>query len=325
MTCALALVTLTACTATVDGPTGGEPVVRGVAGAPGAEHTGEGTPDPSTGESGTPTSGTALTPDAYKSELAARQKAMKDALTSMMGARSVKSLDSRVERAEESLRGAADALAALTPPAEVQAQHQGYVSSLREFSAQLGSALGKVGNRDVCTSGGVLTDMGGTLKSLDEAGEALASAGDYPADVITVKGGSKQNRRLRTGQFLRKENLNGRSSLQIDNGSSRDAVVTLMRGKTKAFSVYMRKKSKFKVRGVRDGSYKIFFTHGVDWDGKQRAFTRTCSFERFEKSVKFKTTYTSTQILWHDWRITLHAISGGNAPTDPVDPDDFPG
>ncbi|MFD0477472.1 hypothetical protein ACFQ0B_61755 [Nonomuraea thailandensis] len=40
--------------------------------------------------------------------------------------------------------------------------------------------------------------------------------------------------------------------------------------------------------------------------------------------MKFRTTYTATQILWHDWRITLHSISGGNARTAPVDPDDFP-
>ena len=88
--------------------------------------------------------------------------------------------------------------------------------------------------------------------------------------------------------------------------------------------LYVRKKAKFKISGVTDGSYRIYFTHGVDWDGKARSFTRECSFERFQSPVRFKTTYTATQIRWHDWRITLHAITGGNAKTSKVDPDDFP-
>jgi hypothetical protein len=243
----------------------------------------------------------------------------------MAKARGVKALDQRVARAEEALSGAAEALAALTPPDAVRAQHEAYVAGLRDFAAELSDTEGKVGARDLCTSSAVLIDLDDKLAALDEAGEALEEAGDYPADIVTVKAGKKQTRRLGNGSFVRRETLNGRSSLEISNGSPRDAVVTVVRGGAKAFSVYVRKKAKFKVRGVRDGNYKVFFTHGVDWDGKNRAFTRECSFERFQRTVKFKTTFTATQIRWHDWRITLHTVSGGNARTSPVDPDDFPG
>lgn len=250
---------------------------------------------------------------------------MADAISAMAGARGVKALDQRVARAEEALSGAAEALGALAPPDAVRAQHEAYVTSLRDFATALSSTEGKVGARDLCTSSSVLADLDDQLAALDKAGEALQSAGDYPADVVDVKAGRKQTRRLGNGSFIRKGTLNGRSSLEIDNGAPRDAVVSVMRGGSKAFSVYVRKKAKFKVRGVRDGNYKIYFTHGVDWDGKSKAFTRECSFEQFQKTVKFKTTFTATQIRWHDWRITLHTISGGNARTAPVDPDDFPG
>ncbi|WP_157245187.1 hypothetical protein [Nonomuraea typhae] len=317
MTCVLALATLTACSSGGGTLTGGEPVARGVAGGPGSA-------PPSTGTSSAPPSGTALTPEGYKSELSTRKQELTAAIGSMMGAKSVKTLDQRMERAEAALRGAADALALVSPPPEVKAQHDAYVGSLRAAAAQFGATLGKVGSRDVCTAGGVLTDLGAPLKQLDEAGAALQAAGDYPADVVTVKAAAKQSRRLKTGQFLKKESLTGRSSMQIHNGASRDAVVTLMRGDTKAFSVYVGKKKKYKVSGVRDGKYRIYFTHGVDWDGKSKAFTRDCSFERFQSSVRFKTTYTATQIRWNDWKITLHAITGGNAPTDEVDPESFP-
>ncbi|MFC5832148.1 hypothetical protein [Nonomuraea insulae] len=324
ISCVLALATVTtvgACSSgTGSSPTGGEAKVTGVAGGNGA------VPATSGGTAGGGQSAAAMTPEAYKSELESRRKPMTAAIGSMAGARGLKALDQRVGRAEEALTGAADALSALAPPEAVRAQHETYVASLREFATGLGSTAGKVGARDLCTSSAVLTDLDDKLAALDEAGQALQSAGDYPADVVAVKAADRQTRRLRNGAFISKGSaLNGRSSLEIDNGGSLDAVVTVVKGGSKQFSVYVRRKTKFKVKGVRDGGYKIYFTHGADWEGKSKAFTRDCSFERFEKTVKFKTTFTSTQILWHDWRITLHAISGGNAKTAPVDPDDFPG
>ncbi|MFG1695512.1 hypothetical protein [Nonomuraea sp. NPDC049309] len=268
----------------------------------------------------------ALTPEAYKEALQSRRKAMTEAISGLAKARGLKALDQRVGKAEETLTSAAEALAAITPPEDVRAQHDAYVASLRDVATELGSTAGKVGARDLCTSSAVLADLGDKLAALDKAGRALQAAGDYPADVVNVKAGERRTRRLRNGAFVRKGGtLDGRSSLEIDNGGNLDAVVTALRGGSKVFSVYVRKKATFKVKGVRDGKYKIYFTHGTDWDGKTGAFTRNCSFERFEKTVTFKTTYTATQILWHDWRLTLHAISGGNARTTQVDPDDFPG
>ncbi|MCF6475265.1 hypothetical protein FAF44_43900 [Nonomuraea sp. MG754425] len=307
------LATLGACSSGTPSPAGGEPTAAGVAGGDGATH--------GSGGQGA----TALTPQAYRSELESRHKRMADAISAVARARGVKALDQRVGRAEKALSGAADALSELAPPEDVRTRHETYVASLRDFAGRLSDASGKVGARDLCTSSAVLADVGDQLSALDKAGKALQSAGDYPADVVSVKAGERRTRRLSNGAFIRRGTLNGRSTLEIDNGGSRDAVVTVTRGGAKVFSVYVRKKAKFKVKGIRDGSYKIYFTHGADWDGRNKAFTRDCSFERFDKTVKFKTTYTATQILWHDWRITLHSISGGNARTSAVDPDDFPG
>ncbi|MEV0520722.1 hypothetical protein [Nonomuraea sp. NPDC050405] len=327
ISCVLALATLTlgACSAATPRPSGGQPVVSGVGGGSGTASTGAPSSGSATGPSETAApSASALDPAAYKTELETRRKAMAGAIDSMTAARKPKTLGWRAQRAAETIEDGAAALAAVTPPEQVRAQHDAYVGSLRDFATALGGTAGKVGSRDLCTSSAALTDVGGALKALDQAGQALQKAGDYPADVVTVKAGAKKTRRLGNGTFVRRSTLNGRSSLQIDNGGTRDAVVTMVKGGSKTVSVYVRKKSKFKVSGVRDGSYKIYFTHGVDWDGKARAFTRECSFERFEKSVSFKTTFTATQIRWHDWRITLHAINGGNARTADVDPDDFP-
>ncbi|WP_146615781.1 hypothetical protein [Nonomuraea aridisoli] len=310
----LALATVTsmaACSATGSSPAGGEQRVSGVAGGGGAAP-------------GTDAGPVALTPEAYRNELDGLHEKMAGAIRELSRARGLKALDQRVTKAEQTLNDAVDALDAVTPPEAVRAHHEAYVAGLRDFAGELGAAAGRVAARDLCTSSAVLTDLGEQLATLDEAGEELESAGDYPADIVSVKAADRQTRRLRNGAFVRSGTLDGRGSLEINNGGSRDAVVTVLRGRSKAFSVYVRKKTKFKVSGVRDGSYRIFFTHGVDWDGKTRVFTRDCSFERFERSVAYKTTYTASQIRWHDWRITLHAVTGGNARTSPVDPDDFP-
>lgn len=305
------LATVGACSSVVPSPADGEPRATGVAG--GGAGTGSSAPGP-----------TALTPEAYRSELERRHDAMAGAITAMSRARRLKDLTQRVVAAEEKLSEAAQELAALVPPEAVRARHDAYVSALSDLTHALSLTMTKVGVRELCSSSAVLADVGGRLAALDEAGKALRSAGDYPADIVSVKAGKKQTRRLRNGEFVRKGTLGGRGSLEIDNGSDRDAVVTAVKGGRTAFSVYVRRKATFKVRGVRDGSYRVYFSHGVDWEGKNRKFTRKCGFERFAKPVEFETTYTATQIRWHDWRITLHAITGGNVRTQKVDPDDFP-
>ncbi|MCG5217515.1 hypothetical protein [Streptosporangium sp. KLBMP 9127] len=311
---AVAALTLTACTSNQSaGPPPGAATVAGTVG-PGGPQAATPAPDPAP---------STLTSDAYRAEIDGVRKPVRDALNKLADARRLSTLDGRVGDAEDALGEAADSLAALAAPPEVQAQHAAYVSALRGLAGELGDARGAVDSRSVCTASGLLARLGksGELKALQEAGEAL---GDYPADVVSVKAPKQSSRRLPSGRYVRSERRNGRGSFKITNGGSRDAVVTLVRGKSKAISVYVRKKGKFTVPGVRDGKYRVYFTTGVDWDSKEKAFTRSCSFQRFEDSFRFKTTYTATQVRWQNWRITLHRIKGGNARTSDIDPGDFP-
>ncbi len=110
----------------------------------------------------------------------------------------------------------------------------------------------------------------------------------------------------------------------MDNGGKSDAVLTLVRGKTKLTSFYVRKGRKATVTGVPDGMYKVFFTGGADWDRATRSFTRNCSFKRFEDSVNFRTIRSATVIQYRTWTITLQPVVGGTAKTSEVDPDSFP-
>ncbi|MFD0660262.1 hypothetical protein [Thermocatellispora tengchongensis] len=316
---------LTACTSTgtPSEPQPGSSVASGAIGPGGPA--GDGATAVETAPPATPTPAT-LTPEAYRVQLDAVRGPVRDALSKVASAGSLKSLESRADDAEDALNEAASTLAALTPPAEVAAQHADFVDALRGMSAGMGDLRVAVDSRSVCTASGALASLGksGELKELQEAADALSDVGDYPSDVVSVKARAETSRRLPNGRYLRSESRNGRGNLAINNGGSRDAVVTLLRGKKRVISVYVRKKSKFTVAGVRDGKYRVYFTTGTDWDARERSFSRSCSFQRFEDSFPFKTTYTATQVRWQNWRITLHAIKGGNAQTGDVNPDDFP-
>jgi hypothetical protein len=96
-------------------------------------------------------------------------------------------------------------------------------------------------------------------------------------------------------------------------------VVVLVRGRTKAFGVYIRARSKTTVGNVRPGTYTIFFTDGSRFSVCQGRFTSGASYYRFNVRATFVAPprYTTATL-------TIYAVSGGNAPTTQINPGDFP-
>jgi hypothetical protein len=120
-----------------------------------------------------------------------------------------------------------------------------------------------------------------------------------------------------------KRTRGGSGHLKIDNGGSSDAVISVVRSGSKraAITVYVRARGKHTVTGVRDGTYRIYMSSGVDWDNRGKRFNRNCGFSKFDDSFKFTTTSRQYTI----WSITLTPVLGGNASTSGVEPEDFPG
>ncbi|GAA3426178.1 hypothetical protein GCM10018953_33610 [Streptosporangium nondiastaticum] len=278
--------------------------------------------DETTSSSGTPAPA-ALTAEEYRSELEKARGPVRDALRKLAATDGPKSLDGRLERTSTTVNDAVTRLAELTPPTEVRTAHDAYLTALRRFAAAFDTARQEAQNQEICTGPAVLTRME-REDELTAVREAARSLSGYPADVVPVKAAAQRTRRLPNGRYVRSESRTGRGYLELRNGNRQDAVVVVVRGKKKVVTVYVRKKSKFKVRGVRDGSYKVYYTLGDDWDSRARTFTRSCAFERFEKALRFRTTYTATQISWKNWTLTLNPVVGGNARSRRVKPGDFP-
>jgi hypothetical protein len=113
----------------------------------------------------------------------------------------------------------------------------------------------------------------------------------------------------------------GYGELEIENGTDSDAmaILTLPDEETTITAAYIRSNDSFTLRGVRDGTYHLFFASGSGWNGEQ--FTEDVSHQRFDDPFDFSTTSTQYTI----WSITLQPVVGGTGTTGSVDPGDFPG
>ena len=133
-------------------------------------------------------------------------------------------------------------------------------------------------------------------------------------------------RRLATGTLIKQVGeTNGLGELSIDNGQELDAVAVLsdLNG-TPRTAVYIRSNEAFTIAGIPDGAYHLYFSLGEDWDSSSARFTRRTSFFRFEDSLSFKTVPIETGQQYTTWQVTLHAVAGGTAQTDPVPEEEFP-
>ncbi|GLX01197.1 hypothetical protein [Microtetraspora sp. NBRC 16547] len=278
------------------------------------------------GSASSPNAAPGLTPEAYQVELDAAGRPVADALRDISKARTLKSLGQRVQRAQKAVATAADRLGPLRPPAEIGTEHADYLAALRAMDGRLDEVGQAVDGRSLCTASSVLSRLGKSREfgDLKEAGADLAGGGDYRGGLVEFTPPKERNRRLGNGTILVSSIRGGRGGLTVKNGTAGDSVVTLVLGKRKAVSVYVRKKSTAKVSNIKDGKYRVFFTSGVDYDRAARSFTRNCTFQKFDDPLPYKTVYTATQIRWDDWTLTLNKVVGGNASTSDVSPDDFP-
>jgi hypothetical protein len=121
--------------------------------------------------------------------------------------------------------------------------------------------------------------------------------------------------------FLENNSRGGKGELLIKNGTDADALVVLTKLDDKAVkSAYIRNGKSFKMTGIRDGTYRLYYSKGESFNKKTKRFTENATYQRLDATIKFKTTakkYTT-------WEVTLYGVVGGNVGAEEVDPSDFP-
>lgn len=162
----------------------------------------------------------------------------------------------------------------------------------------------------------------GLLVAPPAAAQASTAAATPRVAVPVVDTAATESAAARpaNGRILYSRIRGGLGRLTIRNGLKRDGVVTLVRGRTKAISVYVRAGKSATVRNIADGTYRIFFTTGYRYSVSKKRFTRSASYQRFNDRLRFRTFGNQYTI----YRLTLHQVPGGNARTNHVNPRDFP-
>lgn len=107
--------------------------------------------------------------------------------------------------------------------------------------------------------------------------------------------------------------------LSIDNGTLSDGIAILTTlDEASVATAYIRDGDSVDITGIPDGTYYLFFSAGTEWDGNR--FTEGASYQRFDETFA----YSTTTLGYSTWSVTLHPVSGGNASTESVDPEQFP-
>lgn len=116
------------------------------------------------------------------------------------------------------------------------------------------------------------------------------------------------------------QDLQGRGSLTVNNGTPRDAVVKLVdsaSGKTIRL-VYVQAERDLTIKNIPPCNYILKFSTGTDWDRQTGKFLRNPSFSQFTEPVSFEEIKTETGVEWRDYRASLHPVASGNARTTQI-------
>lgn len=270
----------------------------------------------------TPTTPPPVSAQEYDAELRAVSETLSAALRRIAAAAPFEPLAGEVTSAGSEVRASARRLQAIVPPRQSGTAQAALIPALDELASGLSGLSAQVRSRQLCAAPPVMATIStlpgtvalrGAIEQLGSAGTGLAAALPAPTPL--------PDRRIENGSVLRDPG-SGDGEFEVQNGTDRDATVILARGGRTVGSLYVARGETARMEGIPDGSYEMFFTSGVDWDGA--AFTRSCAFDRFDEAALFDTKEIENGIEYTHFSVTLHAVPAGNAEILPVPPESFP-
>ncbi|MFC5003680.1 hypothetical protein ACFPIJ_38390 [Dactylosporangium cerinum] len=294
----------------VSGDSDKKPAAAGATGGASASPTPSKAPEP-------------MTATAYQSLLTEVDGLIGPAWQKVAAAKNQAATTEAVQALADAVKTSAPRFASLTPPKEAAAGHEQIKRAFNSLSSDFSTLAGSAKSGEICAGSSAVAQVTSLPSAglLREAAKAFGSAFTFgawlPAPV------AQQTRTLANGTMVKKGTLNGSGEFTINNsGSDTDVAVSLVPNgaKVAAFTVFVSAGKTYKVKKVKDGSYQVYMSTGVDWDPGVAGFTRSCEFEKFADVFEF----TTTSRQYTTWEITLKASVGGNADTDPVNPGDFP-
>jgi uncharacterized protein YraI len=121
-----------------------------------------------------------------------------------------------------------------------------------------------------------------------------------------------------TGMIHSDTGPRGHGELRLQNSNTSDRLVVVTRNTEPVMSAYLRAGESFTIDGIADGTYRLYYSQGEDWDGS--AFTRNVKTSRSSGALLF----TTTDRTYSTWNIDIFVPSGGNTDVEAIPADAFP-
>ncbi len=134
---------------------------------------------------------------------------------------------------------------------------------------------------------------------------------------------------LDNGTVIDQAVLDGKGTLSVTNGSSRDALAKLVdrNARMRIAVFYIRHGGSFTLRDIPDGHYNLLFAMGNDFDEATESFQRNLGFsefkEPFDYATKVETRGASKYQITSQFSVTLHPVVNGTAKTDSIPAEEF--
>jgi hypothetical protein len=279
-----------------------------------------GTPSPSP----TPTG---LSTAAYQQALTALDKALAPDFYFVAVAGTPDDLSNAFQKASSDLAGQREALEMLDPPTAAVAAHRQLIAALQTLGGDLDHLQTEAADAELCTgsSGARRASAGNGAHVMRLAAAAIAAADPvnrYRVGTFLPTGEPDETRQPDNGD-LAPGRRGGYGQLTV-SASSEDAVVKLTQNGGIVRDIFIRGGTSTTVTSIPDGTFDVYFTAGVDWDGLAGRFTRSCTYNKFDNPVTFTTRYLSTSVEYTTYRLTLYSTLGGTARSSEVPPKSFP-
>jgi hypothetical protein len=265
-------------------------------------------------------------PTTYQRVLSGFDLALAQRLGTLRAARTPTRVSSAAHALSLAIAAQQRSLAALAPPAAVSAGHATLVLAVDDLATDAESVQTQADEHVFCTGAAAAAwlSRAPSAKAIRTAAyqvSRLDKAHRYKVGSSMPRPRPDQRRRLGRGQVISRS-TSGLGTLTVDNGSSSDTVINVVRrgARRPSLSVYSPARSKFTVGSIGDGNYDIFLASGNDWDAGQSAFTHNCAYQKFDQPFP----YTTSSDTYTTWSISLEEVINGNATKSDVDPDAFP-
>jgi len=154
--------------------------------------------------------------------------------------------------------------------------------------------------------------------------EAPITKSDKPAHV--ADGRPTEYNSLPTGTRIEEDlGTGGHGELTVENGTSEDAVARLSDVANDETSrwFFVQAHSSAKVPQIPEGTYRLTFTTGLNWDESEDAFSWHPSYSEFDRTFEFREQRDSERVQYHSISVTLHPVRFGNVRTKTITREEF--